>query len=342
LKLARLVSIGLLLAAGCAFAGPYEDGIAAYDRGDYAKSLALWLPLAEHGHRTAAFNIAVLYEKGLGTTQDYREAVRWYEKAAEQGDLEAAYNVGVFYEAGTGVAKDAAQARKWYVAIVENPQSDAAANAVKKRARERLAKLAPDAQEVVAYKGGRFVIAHTEDHRCVIALQGVITGETSRKFDDVIGSTKRFGCESPWLLLESPGGLLSDGIELGREVHDRNFKTVTRYECASACALIFLAGSERILVGSRAKIGFHQPAVVHDGDKDRHCSIMFDMGGVREMRRYVATVIPSRSDDVMKLILATSCDTIEWTSGQRALDLGIATRVEADGVDVFGAKSAKR
>jgi hypothetical protein len=60
MKLARALSICLLLVATAAFAGAYEDGVAAYDRGDYAGSLASWLPLAGHGHRTAAFNVAVL------------------------------------------------------------------------------------------------------------------------------------------------------------------------------------------------------------------------------------------------------------------------------------------
>ncbi|HXR56404.1 MAG TPA: hypothetical protein VN858_06355 [Casimicrobiaceae bacterium] len=340
MELARLASIVLLLAARCAFAGPYEDGIAAYDHGDYAKSLALWLPLAEHGHRTAAFNVAVLYEKGLGTPQDSHAAERWYERAADEGDLEAAYNVGVYYETGTGVAKDPAQARKWFVTILENPQTDAAAMAIKKRARERLSKLAPDTQEVFAYRGGRFVLAHS-DHRCVIALQGVLGGDTLRKFDEVLDKTKAYGCDAPWLMLESPGGSVSEGIELGREVSDRGFRTVTRYECASACALIFLAGRERVLVGSRAKIGFHQAAFVRNDTKERHCSGRYD-SVTHDLQRYVFAVLPGAADNVMKLILSTSCDSIEWTAGQRALDLGIATRAEADGVDVFGAKSAKR
>ena len=336
---ARVLASCLLLIAAYAVAGPYEDGVTAYDRADYATSLALWLPLAEHGHRTAAFNVAVLYEKGLGTSQNYREALRWYRKAAELGDLEAAFNVATFYENGTGVDKDPQQARNWYVAILENPQADAAANALKKRVRERLASLAPDAQEVVAYTGGRLVLAHT-DHRCVIALQGVLGGDTLRKLNEVLDKTKALDCDSPWLLLESPGGSLSEGIELGRVVSDHGLRTVTRYECASACALIFLAGRERVLVGSRAKIGFHQAAIVHNGSKDRHCSDRSD-SVTRDMQRYVFAVLPSAADNVMKLILSTSCNAIEWTAGQRAIDLGIATSVDDNGVDVFGAKSAK-
>jgi len=337
--LARVLASCLLLIAAYAIADPYEDGVAAYDRADYATSLALWLPLAEQGHRTAAFNVAVLYEKGLGTSHDYREALRWYRKAAELGDLEAAFNVATFYDKGTGVDKDPQEARKWYLAILENPQSDAAANALKKRARVQLANLTPDAQEIVAYRGGRFVLAHT-DHRCVIALQGVIGDDTLLRLDQVLDKTKAFDCESPWLLLESPGGSLSEGIEVGREVSDRGLRTVTRYECASACALIFLAGRERVLVGSRAKIGFHQAAVFHTDTKDRHCSTRADI--TRDMQRYVFAVLPAAADDVMKLILSTSCDSIEWTAGQRAVDLGIATHIDDNGVDVFGPKAAKR
>ena len=148
----------------------------------------------------------------------------------------------------------------------------------------------------------------------------------------------KLGCDHPWLLLESPGGELSAGIALGRDVSFGKFRTITRYDCASACSLIFLAGSERVLMGSRAQIGFHQVATV--GTKvDRHCSGSFDSNGVREMRQYLKSIAFANSDAIMQLVMQTSCDAIEWTSGQRAIDLGVATRSEAEDVDVFGARA---
>ena len=75
----------LLVLVTHATAGPYEDGVAAYDQQQYATALKLWLPLAEQGNAAAQFNVAVLYEKGLGTASDVVEAARWYLKAAEQG-----------------------------------------------------------------------------------------------------------------------------------------------------------------------------------------------------------------------------------------------------------------
>jgi ATP-dependent protease ClpP protease subunit len=335
----RLATVCALLLATAAFGGPYEDGVAAFDRGDYASALRAWLPLAEQGHRSAQFNVAVLHEKGLGAPRDLREAARWYLKAAQQGDLEAAYNVATFYAAGTGFDRDVEQARRWYAEVVASPQSDATASAIKQRARSRLAALGGVVQEIVEYAGGRFVFAHSDDRRCIVALQGAITNDTWWKFDEVAASTAKAGCEAPWLLLESPGGLLRDGLALGREIQQKRFRTVTRYECASACALIFLAGSERVLVGSRARIGFHQAAT--GTGRDKRCSTGFDSTGVQSMRHYVASIIPAHSDEVMALIMSTPCNSVAWIAGARASEMGIATSIEADGVDVFGSKASR-
>ena len=87
-RFSRLLCCALFVSAQ-AFGGAYDDGVAAYDQGQYATALSLWLPLAEQGNVAAQYNVAVLYEKGLGVAQDYVAAARWYAKAAAQGDPEA-------------------------------------------------------------------------------------------------------------------------------------------------------------------------------------------------------------------------------------------------------------
>ena len=336
MKLRARFACCLLLVATHALAGPYEDGVAAYDRSEYSTALQLWLPLAQQGHPAAQFNVGILYEKGLGVASDLGEAARWYLKAAQQGDPDAQYSIGVFYETGSGVEQNLDEARKWYADVMANARAGPKSSA-RQRARARLANLSAAGQESFAYDGGRFVIVGTDPNACVVALQGKITHDTSLKFDGVLARTEKIGCDKPWLLLESPGGLLNDGISLAREVRLGKFRTVTRYECASACSLIFLAGTDRVLLGSRAKIGFHQVASI--GPKgERHCSSSFDDNGVRAMRRYLASVIPEQADPIMRLIMQTSCDAIAWTSGQPALDSGVATRLESEAVDVFGAR----
>ena len=54
----------IVIVATRAWAGPYDDGVAAYDQGRFDTAFALWLPLAERGHAAAQFNLGVWFEKG--------------------------------------------------------------------------------------------------------------------------------------------------------------------------------------------------------------------------------------------------------------------------------------
>ncbi len=108
--------------AGAAVAGPWEDGVAAYNRGDFAAAVALMLPLAESGDAAAQFNLGVAYANGRGTAQDYRESLRWFRRAAEQGAALAQFNLGVIYQRGLGVPQDRAQAARWYLSAAEGEE----------------------------------------------------------------------------------------------------------------------------------------------------------------------------------------------------------------------------
>jgi hypothetical protein len=76
----RTLLIGLMLtvSGGVVSAGPYEDAVAAAERGDYATAVRLWRALAEQGNARAQGAIGRMYERGLGVNQDDREAVKWY------------------------------------------------------------------------------------------------------------------------------------------------------------------------------------------------------------------------------------------------------------------------
>ena len=49
---------------------------------------------AERGDAEAQYNLAVLYEEGVGVRQDYRQSVYWYQRAADQGMPEESVYVG--------------------------------------------------------------------------------------------------------------------------------------------------------------------------------------------------------------------------------------------------------
>ena len=111
----NLIALLLLLAVyGAVLAGPFEDGVAAYESGDYATALRLNRSLAEQGQSTAQYNLGFMYDKGLGVPQDDAQAVTWYRKAAEQGLPLAQGNLGFMYDEGQGVPQDDAQAVTWY------------------------------------------------------------------------------------------------------------------------------------------------------------------------------------------------------------------------------------
>ncbi len=117
-KLAGLAFIAALCAGftlgltAPAWAG-WDEGVAAYHRGDYAAALREFRPLAEQGNAKAQYNLGLMYYNGEGVPQDYAEAVKWYRKAAEQGYAKAQNNLGLMYVGSLGVPQDYVQAHMW-------------------------------------------------------------------------------------------------------------------------------------------------------------------------------------------------------------------------------------
>jgi TPR repeat protein len=92
----------------------FEAGIVAYQANDLPLAYAAFLAAAEDGHADSQFNVALMYEKGIGVGKDEKEALVWYGKSALQGNANAQFNLGVFYENGRGTKVDFAKANKWY------------------------------------------------------------------------------------------------------------------------------------------------------------------------------------------------------------------------------------
>lgn len=120
-----------------AFAGPFLDGEAAYERGDYETAYRLFKPLAEQGYGGAQYMLGVIYANGKGVTQDYTEAAKWYRKAAEQGVPFAQYALGNNYYHGQGVQQDYVLAHMWWDVAAsrysKEPQTDQREKSIRKR-----------------------------------------------------------------------------------------------------------------------------------------------------------------------------------------------------------------
>ena len=65
--------------------GDLAAGVAAFERGDYARALAILRPLATAGVPAAQHHLGMMYERGAGVVLSAADAVDWYRRAAEQG-----------------------------------------------------------------------------------------------------------------------------------------------------------------------------------------------------------------------------------------------------------------
>ena len=87
----QMIFGGLIMAAQIlggfgAVAGPWEDGMAAYNRGDYVPAIRLFRPLAEQGNAKAQNVLGVMYRRGQGVARNSVRAFLWLNRAAARGD----------------------------------------------------------------------------------------------------------------------------------------------------------------------------------------------------------------------------------------------------------------
>lgn len=107
----------------------FEDGLRAYDGGDYATAAQEWRKLAEACDPQAATALAGLYHDGLGVPRDEHLAIHWYEVAAEGGGPVAQMTLGDLYAEGRGVTRDPVKAYRWFALATKQGREWAAERA---------------------------------------------------------------------------------------------------------------------------------------------------------------------------------------------------------------------
>jgi TPR repeat protein len=84
-----LVLTAQILGGAAAVAGPWEDGMAAYNRGDYVPAIRVFRALAEQGNAKAQGVLGVMYRRGEGVSRSPVRAFLWFSRAATRGDAGA-------------------------------------------------------------------------------------------------------------------------------------------------------------------------------------------------------------------------------------------------------------
>jgi uncharacterized protein len=102
------------------YGNDFQEGLDAIHATNYKKALEKLIPLAEHGHSAAQYNIGVMHEWGNGVPQDNANALKWYKRSAERSHKDAQNNLGALYSKGEGAEEDFVEALKWFIISSEN------------------------------------------------------------------------------------------------------------------------------------------------------------------------------------------------------------------------------
>jgi hypothetical protein len=97
----------------------------------------------------------------------------------------------------------------------------------------------------------------------LIQLEGLIVAEDRASFQVAADPSGK-----AIVLLDSPGGSLAAGLAMGSLIHRKHFATLVPRDtlCASACALMWLAGNPRA-IGPGGAVGFHAAFFEKDGSR---------------------------------------------------------------------------
>lgn len=87
-----------------------EQGVAAYDAGNYQRAKDILVPLAEAGHPKAMNIVGLMYSKGFGYPSNRTTACDWYERSANEGYSSGSFNLSHCYYHGSGRPQDE---REW-------------------------------------------------------------------------------------------------------------------------------------------------------------------------------------------------------------------------------------
>lgn len=197
--------IWLWSAPGGLAAASYDEGAAAFIRGDYEAAWREWRTLGERGHQSAQYNLGVLYAIGLGVDQDYAEAAKWFRRAADRGLPAAQMRLGTAYLEGQGVPQDPKEAYFWFTLAATHfslgEQHDQAVAARERTGAslspaeltevlERAMGWQPVAQTMDGSEKER-LIADTDESPAAAEPQGDLPSEPASDFDALAGAPKR-------------------------------------------------------------------------------------------------------------------------------------------------------
>ena len=110
---AKLLAILALVGLSFGATANVQVGIYAKNEGRYDVALQVFRPLVKLGYGAAQYEMAQMYEDGLGLKKDMKAAIDLYRKAAVQGYAGAQFKLSRVYIEGKLAPVDVKESMKW-------------------------------------------------------------------------------------------------------------------------------------------------------------------------------------------------------------------------------------
>jgi ATP-dependent protease ClpP protease subunit len=172
----------------------------------------------------------------------------------------------------------------------------------------------------------------------IIKAAGEITELTPDKFDKFLTSALLDKKKNTTLVIDSPGGSLWGGIELGRKIRSLGFDThvgkidsaqgdelnIIAGQCASACAYAFLGGKNRSKeVDSR--YGLHQISTTTTSAVPLNQAIKSTQNLLSTISSYVEKM--GVSSEIVNIATQTESERINWIDSKTMMEHGVINSV---------------
>jgi hypothetical protein len=118
-----------------------------------------------------------------------------------------------------------------------------------------------------------------------------------------------------FIAMESPGGLIREGLAIGELIRKLNWGTIALETCASSCAMIWAAGSKRSAFPD-SHIGFHSAYNIKTGEASGGSNAL--MGAYLSKLGY--------NNSAIYYMTCENPKSMGWLSKDKAFELGILTK----------------
>ena len=120
-----LIAVSCSLLVACS---DYNDARSVYSAGRHEEAFKKLYKLAKEGHLKAQYEVAMMFNNGIGVAKDKEEAWNWFIRAAKGGNVDAQVELGAHYEAGADGQPNGIMAAQWWKTAAKNGSGVAAFN----------------------------------------------------------------------------------------------------------------------------------------------------------------------------------------------------------------------